>query len=270
MLTQNALPAMAMIIMLGLFWNSFTTNQNYLWLYTASLALAGGLSLLYGYAAGGRRCSALVRLNSGCAEVMQHSLPLAPVSFVSFLMLWIDTILTDVLLPNARCPVCGGSPRFLCQRVFLGALDATIYPRLLKIHRQHPQNLRHFFWQGTLLVAGILGGVTLLIGLAGEWILEVFKPSYTDAYTALLILLVAQLIRGLGLTFSFMFIIQEQVRTLNILLYCALAVNIVANLILIPRFGIEGSAGASLIANLALTGGVVLFFLKKRLLQDYD
>ncbi|MEZ5476990.1 MAG: polysaccharide biosynthesis C-terminal domain-containing protein [Thiolinea sp.] len=258
---------MAMIIMLGLFWNSFTTNQNYLWLYTASLAWPVACPC-YGYAAGGRRCSALVRLNSGCASHATF-LPLAPVSFVSSLMLWIDTILTGVLLPNARWP-CMVAAVFPLSAGFPGCPGCHHYPRLLKIHRQHPQNLRHFFWQGTLLVAGILGGVTLLIGLAGEWILEVFKPSYTDAYTALLILLVAQLIRGLGLTFSFMFIIQEQVRTLNILLYCALAVNIVANLILIPRFGIEGSAGASLIANLALTGGVVLFFLKKRLLQDYD
>ena len=90
------------------------------------------------------------------------------------------------------------------------------------------------------------------------------------ALSALLILLTAQLIRGLSLTFSLMFIIQKQVNTLNRLLYFALIVNIIANLILIPQFGIEGSAAASLLANLALTGGVVLFFAKKRLMKDYD
>jgi O-antigen/teichoic acid export membrane protein len=66
-----------------------------------------------------------------------------------------------------------------------------------------------------------------------------------------------------------MFIIREQVRYLNILLFVALLANLLANWLLIPRYGIEGAALATLAANLLLTGGVIVFFFKNRLLSGY-
>jgi O-antigen/teichoic acid export membrane protein len=152
---------------------------------------------------------------------------------------------------------------------FLGALDATIYPRLLRINKQSPEKLRKFFWQATLLVAGILSAVTLLLAAVGKPVLAVFNEGYVQAALTLIILLVSQLIRGLGITFSFMFIIREQVRYLNILLFVALLANLLANWLLIPRYGIEGAALATLAANLLLTGGVIVFFFKNRLLSGY-
>ncbi|CAA6819749.1 MAG: Membrane protein involved in the export of O-antigen and teichoic acid [uncultured Thiotrichaceae bacterium] len=270
LLTQNALPAISMLVLLLLFWFNFTENQNYLWIYITSLLIAGVASLLLvrsWWSALFRRQTAQFSIR----QVLTHSLPLAPIAFVSFLMLFIDGILVAALLPNEKVALYGTAVRvsFVCG-IFLTALEATIYPRMVRMHGNAPERLKKFFWQGTLLVAGVLGSLALIIGVAGELILSIFGPQYVAAISALIILLTAQLIRGLSLTFSLMFIIQKQVNTLNQLLYFALIVNIIANLILIPQFGIEGSAAASLLANLTLTGGVVLFFVKKRLMQDYD
>mgnify|MGYP000029407303 CR=1 FL=1 len=186
-------------------------------------------------------------------------------------MLWLDAILVAVFLPNGDVALYNSAVRisFVCG-IFLTALEATIYPRLVRIYDNNPERLKRFFWQGTLLVAAFLGSITVVVTLFGEFILGIFGPEYTAAITVLMILMLAQFIRALSLTFSLMYIIRKQVGTLNRLLYFALIVNIVANLVLIPQFGIEGSATASLVANLALTGGVVLFFTKKRLLRDYD
>lgn len=270
LLTQNALPAITMLVLLLLFWFSFTENQYYLWIYIASLLIAGVASLFLVRS----WWSALFKQQAAqfsIKQVLTHSLPLAPIAFVSFLMLFIDGILVAALLPNDKVAQYGTAVRvsFICG-IFLTALEATIYPRLVRIHGNSPQELKKFFRNGTLLVAGVLGGLALTIGLAGELILSIFGSQYIAAINALLILLLAQLIRGFSLTFSLMFIIQQQVNSLNRLLYFALIVNIIANLILIPQFGIEGSATASLLANLTLTGGVVLFFVRKRLLKDYD
>ncbi|MEZ5535997.1 MAG: oligosaccharide flippase family protein [Thiolinea sp.] len=270
LLTQNALPAITMLVLLLAFWFVFRDNQNYIWLYLASLLLAGGLSFLlvrswWPHLFHNRKAAFSIK------QVLEQSVPLAPIAFVSFLMLWIDAILVAAFLPNEDVALYNSAVRvsFVCG-IFLTALEATIYPRLLRIHGNHPEQLKSFFRKGTLMVAGTLGSITLAIGLLGEQILSVFGPQYVVAVNALLILLLAQFIRALSLTFSLMYIAQKQVGTLNYLLYFALAVNIIANLILIPKFGIEGSAGASLLANLALTGGVVLFFAKKRLMTDYD
>ena len=90
-----------------------------------------------------------------------------------------------------------------------------------------------------------------------------------QAATTLAILLLAQFARALSLTFSFMFIMENKVRYLNTMLMLALVTNVVANLLLIPRYGIEGAASATLLANCLLTGGVIVLFYYQRLLKEH-
>jgi O-antigen/teichoic acid export membrane protein len=269
LLVQNSLPAVTFLVLIGLFWQLLTVNQTHLLLYSGSLLLAGLLS--FWWLRPWWR-DLFVRQNSrwSVREVWQHSLPLAPVSLLAFLLLWADTLLTGWLLNNHDVALYSVAARLsFVSLFFLGAMDATIYPRLLRIHQQQPERVQGFFWKATALVAGILGSVTLLLLLLSDVLLALFKPEYLQAGTALSILLLAQLIRALSLTFSFMFIIKEQVRYLNILLGTALGVDIAANLLLIPPYGIAGAASATLLANLVLTGGVVVLFFKHHLLTRH-
>lgn len=269
-LVQNALPAVAYMLLLLIFWQSYQAEQHYLLLYIASLALAG-LASFHWLRPWWASLSPHQTTRFNVREVLQQSLPLAPVSFFSFLMLWADTLLTGLLLNNEDVALFTVAARLsFVSLFFLGALDATIYPRLLAIHRHHPERLVAFFWKATGLVVGILSAVTLLLLLTGDKLLAVFRPEYGQAGTALAILLLAQLVRALSLTFSFMFIIQAQVRHLNQLLVGALVVNIAANLVLIPRYGIDGAATATLLANLVLTVGVTWLFAKKHLLHRQE
>ncbi|HPY40856.1 MAG TPA: polysaccharide biosynthesis C-terminal domain-containing protein, partial [Thiolinea sp.] len=268
LLIQNALPAVCMMAVILLFWQWFPVNQNYLWIYTLSLALSGVCSFYWLRAwlpSFKNRSEPFSR-----QDVFQGSIPLAPVSFFAYLMLWADTLMTGWLLQNEDVALFTVAARLsFVSGIFLGAMDATIYPRLLRINKQDPAKLRKFFWQATLLVAAILTVVTLILATIGKPVLAVFNEGYVQATATLVILLVGQLVRGLGLTFSFMFIIREQVRYLNVLLFVALLANLLANWLLIPQYGIEGAAMATLAANFLLTGGVIVFFFKNRLLSGY-
>lgn len=268
LLIQNALPAVCMMLVILLLWPFFPVNQNYLWIYTLSVVLAGLVSFYWLRAwlpSLKSRGDPITR-----QSVFQSSLPLAPVSYFAFMMLWADTLMTGWLLNNEDVALFTVAARLsFVSGFFLGALDATIYPRLLRMHKQNPEKLRKFFWQATLLVAVVLSVVTVIIAAVGKPILAVFNEGYVQAATTLVILLLGQLVRGLGITFSFMFIIREQVRYLNGLLFVALLANLLANWLLIPQYGIEGAAMATLAANLLLTGGVIVFFFKNCLLSGY-
>lgn len=267
-LVQNSLPAISYMLLLLVFWQGFQHEQHYLWLYMVSLALAG-IASFYWLRPWWQHFKPLSPPSLTIREVLRQSLPLAPVSFFSFLMLWADTLMTGWLLSNEDVALFTVAARLsFVSLFFLGALDATIYPRLLAIQQHQAARLPRFFWQATLLVAGVLGIVTLILLLMGEILLEVFRPEYRQAASTLALLLVAQLVRALSLTFSFMFIIRAQVRFLNSLLMLALLVNIIANLLLIPRYGIEGAAMATLVANLLMTGAITLLFFHKRLLRE--
>lgn len=266
-LVQNSLPAISYMLALLMGWFYYRSEQHYLLLYTGSLIIAA-IASFYWLKPWWRTLKHKHATPFSLKTVLNQSLALAPVSFFSFLMLWADTLLTGWLLSNADVALFTVAARLsFISLFFLGALDATIYPRLLKIHKYNPAQLKSFFWQSTGLVAGVLVAVTVLLLIAGELILNIFKPEYIAASGTLALLLIAQLIRAFSLTFSFMFIMENQVRYLNSLLGFALIINILANLFLIPKFGIEGAATATLSANFVLTAGVIWLFFKNHLLN---
>ncbi len=269
LLVQNTLPAIALLLLIAVLWSSFANQQTYVLVYTLSLLLAGFASFFWlrpWITTIIARSSHVVPVN----QLLKQSLPLAPVSMFAFLMLWADTIMTGLLLTNDQVALFSTAARLsFISLFFLGALDATIYPRLLKIQRSDPQQLKAFFWKSTFLVMGILSTVTLTLWLVSDYMLLAFGAEYVAAGTVLSLLLLGQMIRAFSLTFSFMFIMQEQVRFLNIMLVSALLVNIIGHTILIPLYGINGAAMATLMANLVLTGGVVILFFSKQLLNSY-
>ncbi len=270
LLIQNALPAISMLIAMLIFWPIFKDAQNYLWIYIFSLAIAAFISFFWIKPWWNKLKKPTLTVQTA-REVLEKSLPLAPVSFFAFMMLWADTVMTGLMLKNEDVALYNVAARVsFVSGFFLGALDATIYPRLLKAHKQDPQQLKKIFWQGSLIVAVVLSLVSIILSLIAKPLLGLgFGEVYRQASWVLVILLVSQLIRGLGLTCSFMFIIEEKVKLLNTLLFVALITNIIANLFLIPVYGIEGAATATLLSNLTLTGGVILLFTHQHLLSHY-
>jgi len=276
-LVQNALPASIFLLLILVFWNNFPINQAYINIYTISNVIAGIIAVLvilpwvttkeHNSSA---KPSSVVHAIPGKRELTKRALPLAPVSIFAFLMLSSDAFMVSAMLGNEKFGLytTAASVSFLSLFV-LGALDGTIYPRLLNISKNNPKELIPFFWKATALVILGLLAVTAVMAVLATPILRVFGSQFIQATTVLLILLVAQWLRATSLTFSFMFIIKEKVKYLNIILVVALIINLVANYILINSQGMQGAAIATLLANGFLAGCVVLLFYRQKLLADY-
>ncbi len=277
-LGQNALPAITFLVLIALFWRSFDQNQHYINLYTFSLVLAGVIAMLItrhfllqanGLEASSGHFVPEQNIAPGFIRLIKQSLPLAPVSIFSYLMLFADTIMVGWFLPNDQVADYSVAAKIsYIVLFFLQALEATIYPRLLNIYHHNKQQLSTFFWQSTTLVVGVVLSVTLFMYLLADWLLIAFGKDYIVAKQALGLLLLAQFFRAASITFSFMFIIQEKVRYLNIILVTALIANLVFNVILIQRYGIEGAATATLIANGTLLILVLALFYWHKLLDQ--
>jgi len=276
-LGQNALPAIAFLFFIGIFWNQFTQNQHYINLYTASNILAGILAIIITWKF--LKPQELIINNNknnnqvddvpNVLGIIKKSMPLAPISIFAYLMLFADTIMVGWFLPNDQVADYSVAAKIsYVVLFFLQALEATIYPRLLNLYKQNPDKIVSFFWQSTALVITVVLAVTLIMYLLSDWLLIAFGEGYTVAKHALGLLLLAQLFRSASLTFSFMFIIREKVRYLNIILVVALIINLICNVIFIKLYGIEGAALATLIANAVLVFSVLGLFYMKKLLQN--
>lgn len=265
-LTQNALPGICFLVLIAVSWNYFSVGGGHVVIYITSLTLTGLASFLVVkpfVKEGAWTDTSVPKLK----QLFLKSLPLAPISFFSFMMIFADAIMVGYFLGNEKVALYNVAAKVsYISLFFLGALDATIYPRLLAIYNHQPERLWSFFWQATILVLVVLVVVTGVMYGLSDLILIVFKPEYLAAKQALALLLLAQLLRAASLTFSFMFIASEKVRFLNVALTVAMIVNLLANIILIPKYGIEGAATATLMANGVLVAIVISLFFQQKLL----
>ncbi len=273
-LGQNALTAITFLFLILVFWTYFSNDQYTLFLYTASLVLSGSLAAIFTYRFTSKQ--SLLNVNSrqdtieivpDLKQILKKSIPLAPISIISYLMIFTDTIMVGWFLPNEQVAEYSVASRIsYIILFFLQAMEATIYPRLLNMFKHAQSTLRAFFWQSTALVILVVLAVTGIMYLLSDWILIAFGNEYTVARHALGLLLMAQLFRAASITFSFMFIIREKVKYLNIILVTAFVVNVICNLVFIQLYGIEGAAIATLIANITLLVLVLTLFYIHKLL----
>ena len=274
-LGQNALTAITFLFMILVFWSNFTNNQYTLYLYTSSLVLAGLLAAVFTYRftskqnfLSGEKNNNFCEVVPNFKQVLKKSIPLAPISIISYLMIFTDTLMVGWFLPNEQVAEYSVASKIsYIILFFLQAMEATIYPRLLNMFKHAQATLSAFFWQSTALVILVVLSVTGIMYLLSDWILLAFGNEYIVARHALGLLLLAQLFRAASITFSFMFIIREKVKYLNMILVTAFIVNIICNLVFIQLYGIEGAALATLIANATLLLLVLtLFYLYKLLI----
>jgi len=270
-LGQNALTAITFLGFIAVFWSYFSNNQFTIYLYIGSLILAGILAVfITPRVASNNPVGESLATNTSAPNILaliQKSLPLAPISIISFLMIFTDTIMVGWFLANDRVAEYSVASKIsYIVLFFLQAMEAVIYPRLLNMYQHDSARLQRFFWQATALVVGVVLIVTSFMYLLSDWLLIAFGKDYVVAKEALGLLLLAQFLRAASITFSFMFIIKEKVKYLNIILVTAFIANIIFNIILINRYGIEGAAIATLIANAVLLFLVLgLFFWHKLL-----
>lgn len=277
-LGQNALTAITFLALIIVFWRYFSKEQFTIYLYVLSLVLAGVISVIatkklaYGHSHA-KSIQSNMDINSvkdtpPLFSIIRKSLPYAPISIISFLMIFTDTIMVGWYLPNEQVAEYSVASRVsYIILFFLQAMEATIYPRLLNMFKHDNHNIRGFFWQSTALVVVVVLCVTFFMYFLSDWILLAFGSEYVIAKNALVILLVAQFLRAASITFSFMFIIREQVKYLNIILVVAFITNVICNIIFIQNIGIDGAAYATLLANAVLLSLVLLLFYAKKLLN---
>jgi len=277
-LGQNALTAITFLFLIAIFWTYFSNNQYTLYLYTASLILAGSTAAFFTYRFTNKQSILAVGENHifnelipSFTQILRRSIPLAPISIISYLMIFTDTIMVGWFLPNEQVAEYSVASKIsYIILFFLQAMEATIYPRLLNMFKHARENLSAFFWQSTALVVLVVLTVTGLMYLLSDWILKAFGNEYIVAKQALGLLLLAQLFRAATITFSFMFIIREKVKYLNMILVTAFVVNVICNFVFIQSYGIEGAALATLVANATLLILVLAVFYKKKLLIIKD
>jgi len=141
----------------------------------------------------------------------------------------------------------------------LGLLSASfvtaIYPVLSRLFVDRPDRLREVYHQSLrYLVAFVLPAATGLALIADDLMPLLFGASFAPAATALAILVWGQALDGINPLLSQTLRATDRERSVAVITGIGAAINLVANLILIPPYGLYGAAIATVLSCGILLG----------------
>lgn len=186
--------------------------------------------------------------------LLGYSLPLMMSALSWTTILWMDVLFLGYFRPAADVGVYrAASQTALLMTVLLTSLGTIFSPMIAELHEKaEHQRLAALFSTSTLWSFMLTLPLFLLFIVSGDGVLSIFGPEFIAGFGALIILSVAQLINaGSG---SLHFMLSMSGHPYKVLAGDAvvLVVNIVLNLLFVPKWGMHGAALATAISIVIL------------------
>lgn len=234
----------------------------------AALAGLGPAGVLAGWAIGGALASALAirRLRVRVGEIrptlptrsfLAFAIPAAAVTSCFLALSLIDRLLLAAFRSNAEVGTYALGYAIVEQSMVLcfSILQASGFPRLLAVLAEHGYDVGSREIAKYISVAlTVVGVVALPVAFFGTHLIELFGgdefAGSSDAFMPLVV--VGVLLLGVGQYLSVPLQHERDTRRWAGTLAIAASVNIGANLLLIPEFGLGGAAAATAIGYLVL------------------
>jgi O-antigen/teichoic acid export membrane protein len=198
--------------------------------------------------------------------LLKTASPLMFSGLLLYLLNWTDVIILGMMLDDKQVGIYNiafkvGSAGFL----IIVSVSTIITPKIAELYGSNKTaELKNLVHSSTRLIALLSIPVVLVLILFRHYILSFFGTEATPGASTLVIV-------SLGVLFSAMIGNVDQIMNMtnnqkilrNITAVCFF-VNVILNILLIPNYGIEGSAFASLVTNIIINL-LCLFYIKKNL-----
>src|SRR5919106_520986 len=180
---------------------------------------------------------------------------------------WLDVLLIGALRSAAEAGVYSAVSRLVLFGVFaIEAVRLAIAPQISGLLARHERDAAQMVYRvGTWWLMALSWPLYLALAVFAPFVLKMFGPGFSAGETPLLILSLAMLF-GVGTGNVTVVLLMGGKSVWNLAnTIVALAVNVTLNLILIPRFGMNGAAVAwavSIIVNNLIPLAQVMRFLR--------
>lgn len=132
------------------------------------------------------------------------------------------------------------------------SLTAALYPRMSEFFVSNKKRLEEILEESLKYL--FLVAVPIVIGIyfLGDEIIGFYNNKYIPSIPALKILIISLLFSFLSFPLSTLLNAGNRQVTQTVLVACTMVLNIISNLFLIPKLGIEGAAFSALLGNIFL------------------
>lgn len=188
-------------------------------------------------------------------HIAKIALPFAFAAVFARVYSYIDSILLSKLAGDVQVGLYSVPYKITYAFQFFPlALMAVLYPKFSEYFATNKQKLAFVFERGIKYLLIIVMPITFGIGvLSHDIILTFFRPEYVNSQLPLQILLVGLIFSYISFPIgAFLNACNRQV-TQTTIVGLVMVINIILNVLLIPYYGVVGSAISALVGNMFLT-----------------
>ncbi len=190
-------------------------------------------------------------------DVIGSALPYALVGIFGMLMTNIDIFIIGEFMNASAVGLYAAALRPISLLYLIpGFISSAVFPLMNRLNAHHdPAGLERL--SGTAMTATLLLAVPIVVGgtiIGGSLVHNIFGPEYAGSIDAfkILLLTIVPIFPGFILTYL---LLSKGIRKAPLkATICGALVNVILDLILIPQYGIEGSAVATLSAQIVMNG----------------
>jgi O-antigen/teichoic acid export membrane protein len=232
------------------------------------LAAISTLLLIYYFS---KKDLTLSPINIGFKSILKRSAPMA-ISATSFLLMQSLDILMLTKFSNYETVAYYGSAVKLTMiiAIVLSSVNSVLAPQMSKYFSSgNMETLKENIKRGTRLIFIITFPMILALAIFPNFVLGFFGEDYKVAKTALIILLVGQVINALCGSVGIYLNMTGKQKIFQRILIFALSLNIILNFILIPKIGMIGAAIATSTSMILWNLIAVIYVYKKDRVKIY-
>lgn len=204
--------------------------------------------------------AATIRLGT----ILQVSLPMLVSASLYVFMGWADKIILGIYAPEREVGIYNVALKISSlTSLTLFAVNSIAAPKFAQCHGAgDAEGLRRIAQQATAVIFWSAAPVLLVFLLFPRPILGLFGPEFRAGASALRLLALGQFVNAATGSVGYLLQMTGRQRVFQHVMVAAVVVNLAANLLLVPRYGMNGAAFAGMIGVAMLN--VIPFFLIRR------
>lgn len=202
-------------------------------------------------------------------NMLNKALPLMFVTTLSMLMVWIDTIMLGILKTEYDVGIYNVAFR-IAQFIAIPliAINSIAAPMFSEYYGKRDfKNLAMVAQKSTKMIILISSPIFLFFLFFPSLVLGLFGIQFIEGSSAFIMLIFGQFVNAVTGSVAPILTMTDKQKQLKNIILLSITINIILNLILIPPFGINGAAFASMISVIVLH--MTPFFLIKKYYNFY-
>ncbi len=183
-------------------------------------------------------------------DILNTSLPMLLASSLIFIMQWTDTIMIGMFKTETEVGVYNVTLKVaMLTSVGLFAINSIAAPKFAEFYgKRDMKGLAKVAQQSTKLIFWSSFPILLILFIFPSFILGIFGGEFKVGVFALMVLALGQFVNSISGSVGYILQMTGKHRVFQNIILAATIINIVLNAVLIPVYGINGAAFASMVS----------------------